>query len=527
MSKLIDIAEKIKNNKLNTIEYYNRDIKLKKTYSEFYVDITKALTYIRSKVEGTGQKIGIMSTNKYEWMLVDLACLFGGYTLVAVHAKDFENKLDNVVKEFDIKLMFVEKKYMELSCGNAIKTELDSFLETISNEKESDQESFCVNEMFTVVFTSGTTGIPKAIGLKSRSIEHTIEVTSKQFNYMPDDKTIAFLPLSVFTSRLYIYGAFLLDFNVLITVPEMVLNALRIYKPTILQAVPSFFESICNVFFQQIMSSKINKCIYSLYMRWGGKLPPKISKKLKNKIYGQIVSYFGANMRVMITGTAPISVKVLEFFNAAGIPLFESYGLNETGVLTLNSPEACRIGSVGKPLDGYYIKIDENGQVLVKSDYFWSHGYLNVGDEATAKIFRDDGYAATGDIGWLDDDGFLFLKGRISDVITLTNGQKVHPSVIEKHLNNSSFIIQSMVIGSNRPYLTSIIVKNHAETDDKVIREEIKRLNRDLPVHHQVKNFTIVTEQFSLANHQLTNNLKLNRKVIYEKYKNEIQNLYD
>jgi long-chain acyl-CoA synthetase len=522
------IAQTLRNNRVNYLEYYNRKVKIRKTYQELYQDSVATLAFIRRKGVQRGQKIGIMSSNTYEWLLIDLACLFGGYILVALHAKDCEHTAEKLAKEFDIAVLFLEKKYEGVLGSAVTHVELDSLLEVIHGEEDTEPgcAGFTDNDIFTIVFTSGTTGVPKALGLRVKAIEHTIAVSSEQFSFTPDDKAIIFLPLSVFTSRLYVYGAFLLGFNVIVTVPEMILNALRIYKPTILQSVPNFFESICSVFFQQIQSSPAHSFVYRAFHSLGRMLPEKIRSKIHQKLYGEIVNYFGGAMRIMITGTAPISGKVIEFFNAAGIALYESYGLNETGILALNSPRTSKIGSVGKSLAGYTIQVDENGQLLVKSDYLWSSGYINGQSEVQDKIYREDGYIATGDIGWIDEEGFLFLRGRISEVINLSNGQKVHPAVVEKHLNNSALIKQTMITGNNRPYLAAVIVKNSKEIQDKQIREEIKRMNKYLPVHQQVKNFVTSEEPFSLANKQLTNNLKLNRAAIRKKYEKEIEGLY-
>jgi long-chain acyl-CoA synthetase len=529
MIKLSNLLEKMRCNNRNYLEYYNQGIKIKKTYTEVYGDVLKTLSLLNELGLQRGHKVGIMCNNKYEWILVDLACLFGGYILVAIHTKDFQSKLEYLVSELNINIIFIERKIKNELNVKLNLFEIDSLTEQIKAKEKAVPGDFTFKEddIFTIVFTSGTTGISKGIGLRIKAIEHTITVTSNQFNYTNNDKILTFLPLSVFTSRLYIYGAFILDSNLITTVPEMALSALRIYKPTIMQSVPYFFESICNIFFQKINYSILSVSAYKLYDFLGEIMPPVIRKKLHQKLFGEVINYFGGNMRIMITGTAPISRKVLEFFKKTGMVLYESYGLNETGVLTLNSPNDSKIGSVGKLLDGYSIFFDDENQILVKSEYFWSNGYIKADDGVNKEVFRKDGIIATGDIGWIDEDGFLFLNGRISDVISLTSGQKVHPIVVEKHLNSSLLIKQSMVTGNNKPYLVAIIVKNNKDIKNKQIREEIKKQNRDLPEHQMIKDFVAIDEAFSFQNGQLSNNLKLNRAEIYKKYKKEIDSLYD
>lgn len=530
MAMLNEIRSKLQNNYSNYLEYYNKQTKIKKTYASLYEDAAKTLSFLSKKGVRRGESVGILSSNKYEWVLIDLACLLGGFKLVAFHAKELGGNVEKDAKAWSISILIAETKYLAGSVQRSNILDIDKLLTDIqtndSHVKNTD-DVFDGNDIFTVVFTSGTTGVPKAIGLKVKAIEHTISTSAKLFDYRSDDKALVFLPLSVFTSRLYMYGALLLGFNVVVTVPEMVQNALRLLQPSIVQAVPEFFESICNLFYHRVYASPSKKFAYYAFKAFGQILPERINKKFHRKLYGEITDWFGGKIRFMITGTAPISVKTLNFYRSAGLNLYESYGLNETGVLALNSPQYSKIGSVGRFLPGYSGKFDINGQLLIKSDYCWSSGYLHPFDqEIHQQIYQKDGYIATGDIGWMDSDGFIYLKGRNTEVVTLSNGQKVHPSILERKLINSPLVRQAMVTGQNRSYLTAVIVRNCVEIHFDQVSAEIKKINKDFSDHQQIKNFLLVDEVFTINNKHLTANLKLNRQVIYNKYEKEIEKLY-
>ncbi len=526
--KLQNLTMNMKDNHENYIEFYNRGLKIKKTYAELYEDVSRTLSLIQKHGLEKKGKVAIISNNRYEWTLVDLACMLGGYILIAFHAKDFETGENEIYNKYEADLTFIEEKYITDGMDRASLVEIEHLTDLLASEKPTsvDEFHFQSDEEFTCVFTSGTTGEPKGLGIITGAIDHIIDFSASKFNYSVDDKVIVFLPLSIFTSRLYFYAAILMSVNIIVTVPELVLSALRLYQPTILQSVPNFFEAIYNAYHQKVRSALSSRIIYRLFVMMHRIIPLSLRKKLHEKLFGEVISYFGGRMRIMITGTAPIPVRVLDFYNLVGITLLESYGLNETGVIALNSLDANRRGSVGKPVQGFHVKLDQDGQVMVKSDYIWSRGYFNDEGALQQQIFRNDGYIATGDIGYFDNDGYLYLQGRISEVIALTNGQKTHPTIIENKLKDSPLIRQVMVTGNRKPYLVAVVFSGDQALTHTDLKNEISKINRSFPEYLRVKNFHLARSPFTMENNQLSNNLKLNRREIELVYRKEISSMY-
>ena len=527
------IISKLKNNTVSTFEFLGKGNRFKKNYSEVYSQVLKTVSFLKSLGLKRNNRVGILSNNSYEWVLIDLACLLCGYVLVALHVKDFDSQITDLNNRFDLKLLCLEKKYAENILATANDKNryfsLNRLLEEIDKQQvdETLMEPFEKEDVFTIFFTSGTTGIPKGLEVKVKCVEDFVEKLNEIFTFYPDDKIINFLPLSVFNLRLYIYGAILLEFNVILTSPENLISAMRLYKPTILQGIPHLYENVYKSSIKIIRSSYKKFALYRLYLFVKKFLPRKVDKKIQGKVFKDIKNFWGGRMRIMFTGSAPISTEVLKFYHNVDVELYEAYGTNETGLISINSPGMNKVGSVGKLVSGKEIIIDENRQVLVKGSYCWASKYLDASPEMNANVFRDNGFIATGDIGYFDEDGFLYLKGRIKEIITLSNGQKVSPVIIEKKLENSPFIKQSMVFGNSKSYLTAVIVKDEDEVTYKQIQTEVKRINKNLPDYSNIKAFVIANEPFTLSNNLLSNNMKLNRSSIFQTYKKEIERIYD
>lgn len=527
------IKDKLKSSPNNTFEFFGKGIRLEKNYTEVYSEVLKTVNFLKNLDIKRNSRIGILSNNSYEWVLIDLACLLGGYVLVSLHVKDFDSQVTDLHNRFNLKLLCLEKKYAEniqpASDDKNLYFSLDRLIEEIDKQQvdEALLQPFEKEDVFTIFFTSGTTGIPKGLEVKIKCAEDFVEKLNEIFTFSPDDKIINFLPLSVFTLRLYIYGAILLGFNIVLTSPENLVSAMRLYNPTILQGIPHLYENVYKSTIKIIRSSYKKFVLYRLYLFIKKFLPPGVNKKIQGKVFKDIKKFWGGRMRIMFTGSAPTSPEVLKFFHNVGLELYEAYGTNETGLISINSPGMNKIGSVGKPIRGKDVSLDENKQVLVKSNYCWASKYLDVSEEMNANVFKDDGVIATGDIGYFDEDGFLFLKGRIKEIITLSNGQKVNPVIIEKQLESSPFIKQSMLFGDSRSYLVAVIVKDEDELAYCHIPAEVKSVNENLPDYSRLKDFIVAREPFTLSNQLLSNNMKLNRSKIYETYKQEIDRLYE
>lgn len=536
--KLKELLTKLKENPVNSFEYHDKKKKFKKTYPEIHGDVINTLYFLRQFRLKRNERIGVLGGNLYEWVLLDIASIMAGYVLVAFPESAFgtgEVPLENIPARYNLKLLFLGEDHREkfkhkddrrVFSLNAFTREFSSLPKPSS--AELNLEPFEQDDIFTIIFTSGTTGFPKGLEMKTKGAEDFIDNLSDRFTPYSQDKIIVFLPLYIATSRLFIYGAILLGYNIVMTSPDNFIKVLRTAKPTILQGVPNLFKGVYDSFYQNIRASVFKYLIFKLFLLLKKIVSRRIKEKLQHILFKEFKNFWGGKMRIMVTGAAPISEKVLKFYNEiVGVPLYEAYGTNETGTIATNFPGSFRIGSVGKPFANKEVLIDEDGLIFIKGDYCWASRYLDEPPEVNRQIFRTDGYIATGDIGCFDADGYLYLKGRSKDVMILDNGEKIHPTFIENKLNNSFLIKQSIAFGDKRPFIVCILVKGDDDVPDRQLQEEIDKINRTLPESFQIKNFFAAQEPFTISNKLLNPNMKLNRSLIFQKYQKEIKNLYN
>ncbi|WP_297425310.1 AMP-binding protein [Clostridium sp.] len=524
-----NMVSTLKYNNSNTFEYYENGKKYKKYFSELYIDVIKVLNFLTEQNLKKGDRIGILAENSYAWVVLDLACILGGIVVAAFHTSNFENELDDIFSRYKLEILCVDDKYIKnITCKGKV-IEISNVIKQLDLEKVKQREYkefSSKDEVFTMIFTSGTTGTPKAIELKSEIIEDFVFNLEKLFKVNSNDKIIMFLPLSHILQRLYVYGAILLKFNMVMTPPENVIKALQIDKPTILVAIPYFYQSIYNVVYGSIKSSVKNYIIFKMFLLIQALMPKRIKEKLRGKFLKPLIDFWGGKMRILVTGGAAISKNVLKFYNYAGITLYEVYGMSELGPISINYPRNYKMGSVGKPLSGKKIRFDENGQILVNSEMPWAKSYFNASEIENNQVFKEEGYVATGDIGYVDKDGFLYIKGRIKEMIVLSNGKKVHPGIVENEFSNGNYIKQAAVFGEGESFLTAVIVKNDNNVALENIENEIKKINKKLPDHAKIKRFVIAKEDFNISNKMISNSMKLNRTKIYETYKNQLMKIY-
>lgn len=493
--KLNEILEKLRTNKNNRIDYYENKQIITKKYNEVYEDLKVFSNFINSLGLQRGDRVGIIGDNSYSWILLDLACYVNGYISAPFHFGKHITNIDSIIEDFELKVTFVDDVYFDNIINNQGVYRLSDIPKLSKIDPPSiEHKEFGEEENFSIVFTSGTTAIPKAIELKVKTVDDFIQNISNMFEFKSDDKVIVFLPLSHFGQRSYVYGAILLGFDILLTSPEDVFLSLRKDKPTILIAVPFFFENLYKIF-------------------------------VKNKRKDALVKFLGGKMRILITGSAPISKRVVDFFEQEGIVLYEGYGTNETGLIALNNPKSYKSGSVGKVFPNKVIEIDQNGEVFVTSEFCWASAYLNMSEEQNKEVFLENGFIRTGDLGYFDKDGYLYINGRIKEMIVLSNGKKVIPTQVEDELNNSDLIAQSAVFGDNEQYISAVLVKEEETTQFLEMVDEIREINKKLPDFSHIKSISVIDEKFSVENYMLTSSLKLNRKHIYEVCKNEFKKI--
>jgi len=254
----------------------------------------------------------------------------------------------------------------------------------------------------------------------------------------------------------------------------------------------------------------------------------RIADKL---VFSKMQAALGGRLRFAVSGGAPLSPEIAEFFHAAGILILEGYGLTETcPVLTFNRPTHFKFGSVGQALPGIDVKIAPDGEILGRGGNI-AKGYFKKPD-ATAEVFLSDGWFATGDIGRIDSDGFLFITDRKKDLIITAGGKNVAPQNLENALKSSRFVSQALAVGDRRPYITALItlapdeVAASGRDPQEIVEELVAEVNRDRVRVEQIKRFKILDRDFTQEDGEVTPTLKLRRRVVHEHFEDEIDELY-
>jgi long-chain acyl-CoA synthetase len=363
---------------------------------------------------------------------------------------------------------------------------------------------------------------------------------------MPGDVVLLFLPMAHSYARLAHqaashHGATVAAVADVARVPE----ALAAVQPAVLPAVPRVYEKIhANALGEIERAGGMHRRIGLWAVSVGGRVSRvqrtgrtpgpwlALQHRLADKlVFAKVRARLGGKLRLGVSGAAPLSIDVMEFFHAMGVPVIEGYGLTETASsATANDPADFRIGTVGRPVDDCEIMLDPDGEILIRSDSIFA-GYFKD-PEATAAVLSDDGWFRSGDVGEVDADGFLKITDRKKDLIITAGGKNVAPQNLENALKSSRFISQAIVVGDRRPYITALLTLDEAEVassgrdPQELAQEVVDEVNRDRVRVEQIKKFVIVPREFSLEEGEVTPTLKLRRRVIRDHFAAEIEQLY-
>ena len=442
-------------------------------------------------------------------------------------------------------------------------SEIDSPI-TAEEKKEIEAEIDRINpdDMMTLIYTSGTTGMPKGVMLSHSNILTNVRYMTEQSGAIgKDDVMLSFLPLSHVLERTVGYyapisnGALMAFADSIEKVPE---NMLEI-RPTVMISVPRLFEKIYHRIYENAHQMPAVK---KLLFHWGVDIGKKyvtatyIDKRpstllnLKyaladRLIFSKIRARFGDRMKLFCSGGAPLDKTINEFFWIIGIPVFEGYGMTETSpAVSFNNLEHIRFGSVGVALEHTEFRIAEDGEILVKGPQVML-GYYN--DPAATAEAIQDGWLMTGDIGRIED-GFLYITDRKKELIITAGGKKIAPQPIENELRLDKYVTSAFVYGDRKPYLTALIVPNlerllafakenrihYYDLNDLVMNMEVQKLfeqrmadiNSRLAQYETIKKFILLVTDFTVEGGELTATLKLKRKIIYEKYRQKLDDIY-
>lgn len=458
----------------------------------------KTAVYLGRLGVSAGDRIGIVAKNRLEWLLLDLGALKIKAITAAFEAGKFAATA-TLAERYALRLVFSD----EASDAPGV-LQMDGLLaalEALPEDSDLRPVVYAPDDVTTIKFTSGSTGEPKGLAATVGSINSSINATQALFNHSADDKLFIFLPLSLLQQRYWVYSALVFGHDVVLSTYQLAYYALPREAPTVVMGVPAFFETL----------------------RKG--IAARVEGDDPGALHRAAVEALGPRIRYLWTGSAPASPEMLRFFEDCGVAIFEGYGMNETCIVTKNAPGAHRRGSVGRPIEGKRLSIDEDGIIIVHSDFPVNTRYLYCAPGDSERIFQPDGSVRTGDLGAIDEDGFLYILGRADDVVVLTNGRNVLVRSIEESLRTCSEIENCIVTGSGQDCLSAIICAPRGEAARDAINHHVAELNHLNGQDQRIGSFLLVKEPFSIENGLLTSQYKPKRRDILARFSDAMSNM--
>jgi long-chain acyl-CoA synthetase len=535
----------------------------------------------------SGDRVGLFAPNCPEWHTADFAIQGLGAVNVPIYFNESHDRLIYILNDSGVRVVFSAgaaqaKKISE--CRSRISTlehiisaapdtELNGDIlryETlIASTTDADVAEYrhrvakiTGDDLATIIYTSGTTGEPKGVMLSHSNLSSNSIDSAANHQLLPSDVALEFLPLAHVYERTAAYsyicnGVAIAYLERIEDVPQALLDV----HPTLACAVPRFFEKIyANILEKGGRESGIKRNIFDWSLRvaeesvpWraygksaspGLKLRWRVADAL---VYSKIREGLGGGTQRFSAGGAPLAPELAEFFWSVGVTIHQGYGLTETSpVVTANTPTANKIGTVGRPIQNVQVKVAEDGEILVKGPNVMQ-GYYHK-PEATGEVFTSDGWFRTGDIGRLDEDGYLIITDRKKELLKTAAGKFVAPAPIENTLKTSPYITNAIVVGDTRKFVSVLVVPNFANieaaarkaghdfatptqmTGDPWVRDllssEIERLTAPLAQYEKPKRFALLEQDFTYAGGELTYTMKMKRRVIEQRYQDVIARLY-
>ena len=524
-----------------------------------------------------GDRVAIMARTRYEWTILDFAIWYAGGCVVPIYETSSAEQVDWILNDSASVGLIVETpthkelvntvlpshtKHVWVMTDDVLSTLRKAGAQISDDEIDRRRNALVPDTLATLIYTSGTTGRPKGVQLTHGNFlaecGNVVEGASDLF-LKPGGSTLLFLPVAHVFGRMVEIGAIHAGLHLAhCSDPVGRLQPdLASFKPTFVLAVPRIFEKIYNGAEAKADAAGKGKIFrkaadvaiaYSEAKDKRGFNPLLTLKHglFDKLVYSKIRTAVGGKVEAAISGGAPLGARLGHFYRGAGITILEGYGLTETTAgATLNLTKNIRVGSVGRPVPGTTIKIADDGEVLIKGDIVMRGYWQN--DGANQEVF-DGPWFKSGDLGRLDDDGFLYITGRKKEIIVTAGGKNVAPAVLEDRLRAHPLVSQCMVVGDNQPFIATLITidqdmlkgwiaanKKSGATIDTlindpdliaVIQTAVDEANKAVSKAESIRKFTILAKDFTIAGGELTAKLSLKRHVIAEKYAPEITALF-
>ncbi|MFQ5823316.1 MAG: AMP-dependent synthetase/ligase [bacterium] len=530
-------------------------------------------------------KLILLSENRPEWHIIDFSCHLLNAVVVPIFPTLVAEQIEYIIQNSESELIVISTeaqaakihqirnkikkvKHIVAIEPEAVKREIINFESVLKNGSEQDDTKFldeALNEakpdvIATIIYTSGTTGLPKGVMLSHKNVVSNFLACSEVLEVGTSDRGLSFLPLSHAFERTVDYLYFYRGASIVYSKMEMVAQDLEESKPTIMAAVPRFYEKVKSQIEAKVEEEGgLKKKIFDWALKVG-KEKAECSLMGKNGgiflnikycladqlVFSKIKALTGGNMKYFISGGAPLSPEVAYFFYSVGLIILEGYGLTETSpVITVNPPDKLKLETVGKALPGVEVKIADDGEILTRGPHVMM-GYYKM--PAETKEVLVEGWFPTGDIGQLDTEGYLSITDRKKQLLVTSVGKKVAPQSIEIEVENSKYIDQVVLIGEGRKFISALIVpnfevlRNYAKEKHLVaygnealinnpailelIQQEVDEHQMKFSDYEKIRKFRLLPKAFTIENGQLTPTLKVKRRIVEQEYADLIEEMY-
>ena len=556
----------------------------------FYEEIQKIANALLHYQVGVQENIGIFAPNSPQWTMVDMAAAHIRACAVPIYATNTADQAAYIINNAGIKILFVgEKEQYEkvaqirqecpelqlvvlfnealLKEGGASVCTLSQFIAVPQGKiyeaelkERFDQRN--LQDFYTIIYTSGTTGNPKGVLIDYENVAYQFINHDDRLAVVEGNVSMSFLPLSHVYERMWVAYVFHKGvINCYLDDTNRVAEALKEVKPHYMCVVPRLLEKIYTKIYENVgKQSLVKRIVFAAATRIAkiqlgrtkkGKYPSFVLKKLYNVadklVFQKLKAALGGNIQMIPCGGALLEPSIGRFFRAIGVNVTLGYGMTETtATVSCWDDKKFKLKSVGTLVPHIQAKIGENNEILLKGGSI-TKGYYNNPEE-NAKAFTEDGYLRTGDAGYIDKEGNIFITERIKELMKTSNGKYIAPQQIEGKVGKDSFIEQIAIIADARKYVSALIVPNYDALSEyakslnlkyknyseliknsqivEFFQKRLQNLQQELAAYEQIKRFTLLTTPFSINNDELTPTLKLKRKNIYKNYFREIEAMY-
>ncbi len=563
--------------------FKQNDAWVKRSFNEVLETVRSlALGLIDLGVE-KGDKVSILANTRPEWTYLDFAALSIGAIVVPIYQTNSPEECQYVLENSDAKVVAVEddeqlekirevrerlpllERVVRMTGASEDAISLDDLAARGAGREPAEWEArwkgVTKEDVCTFIYTSGTTGPPKGCIITHGNYRAMLDMVNESSVIEPEDVTYLYLPLAHSFALLIQLGSF--DLGATLAYwerdPQKILPNLAELKPTYFPSVPRIFEKIYTAATSGMeKEGGLKKAVFEWSIAVGkkmraaeraGRKPGLLLRKqygfADKRVLSKIRGLFGGNLRLAVSGAAPISPEILSFFDAAGVLVLEGWGMTETSTAaTISKPDDFKVGTIGKPFPGCEVRIADDGEILVKGPNVFQGYYKN--EEATRETIVD-GWLHTGDVGEIDDEGFITITGRKKDIIITAGGKNITPANLENEIKQHPLVSQCVVVGDRKPYLVALVTldpedalayaKEQGLPEDptqlaknpdllKAIEDHVDTINEKFARVEQVKKVAILPNDLTQESGELTPTLKVKRAVVADKHQDEIEALY-